>query len=117
MIVQPSSPSIRSIVAAAGGAPAVTTRTPRGVPAWTSAGAFATPISTVGAAQSMDTDSARMVSNTFTGSTFRRHTCVAPTAVTVHTNVHPFAWNIGSVHRYRSVIRIGTCSSVPTMFM
>ncbi len=25
-------------------------------------------------------------------------TCMAPTAVTIHVNVHPFAWNMGSVH-------------------
>ena len=50
--VQPSSSSSRSMVAAAGGAPAVRTRTPRGAPARTSAGAFAMPMSTVGAAHS-----------------------------------------------------------------
>ena len=51
--LQPSSPSMRSMVAAAGGAPAVSTRTPRGTSARDSSGAFASPMSTVGAAQSM----------------------------------------------------------------
>ena len=41
------------MVAAAGGAPAVNSRTPRGAPARISAGALAMLISTVGAAQSM----------------------------------------------------------------
>ena len=49
---------MRSIVAAAGGAPAVTTRTPFGAPARTSGGAPAIAISTVGAAHSSVTDSA-----------------------------------------------------------
>ena len=57
------------------------------------------PISTVGAAQSIDTASARISSNSFAGSILRRQTCAAPTAVTVQTNVQPLAWNIGSVHR------------------
>ena len=82
---------MRSIVAAAGGAPAVTTRRPLRARDRTSAGAPATPMSTVGAAQKMDTDSASIVSNTLPGSTFRRQTWAAPTAVTVQTNVHPFA--------------------------
>src|SRR5215208_5886818 len=98
-MVQPSSPSTRSIVAAAGGAPAVTTRIPARAPRRDSAGAPATPISTVGAAQKIDTCSDAIASNTLVGSTFRKQTCVAPTAVTVHTKVQPFAWNIGSVHR------------------
>ena len=33
------------------------------------------------------------------GSSLGRQTCVAPAAVTVHVNVQPLAWNIGSVHR------------------
>ena len=39
-----------------------------------------------------------------------------PTAVTIQVNVQPFAWNIGSVHRYRSAEVIGQCASVPTAF-
>src|SRR5712664_1621696 len=105
------------MVAAAGGAPAVTTRTPLRAAALTSAGAPATPISTVGAAHRMDADSVATSSNTFSGSTFRKQRWAPPTAVTTQTNVQPFAWNIGSVQRYRSDIRIGMCSSVPTAFM
>src|SRR3979411_2796720 len=104
------------MVAAAGGAPAVTTRRPLGAFDRTSAGALATPMSTVGAAQRMDTDSASIASNTFTASPLRRQMCAAPTAVTLQTNVHPFAWNIGRVHRYLSLICIGTWRSVPITF-
>jgi hypothetical protein len=99
VIVQPNSPSTRSIVAAAGGAPAVSTRTPRGTDPRALSGAPATPIKTVGAAQSIVTCSRRIASKTAAGSTLRRHTCAAPAAVTVHTNVQPLAWNIGSVQR------------------
>ena len=49
---QPNSPSSRSIVAAAGAAPAVTTCTPAGTSPRACAAAFASEISTVGAAQS-----------------------------------------------------------------
>src|SRR5438094_5845710 len=104
---------MRSIVAAAGGAPAVATRTPLRARARASAGAFAIAISTVGAAHNIEIDSDSTSAKTATGSNFRRHTWAAPAAVTVHTNVHPLAWNIGSVHRYRSVICIGRCNSVP----
>ena len=82
---------MRSMVAAAGGAPAVTTRSPRGAPARTLAGAFAIPIKTVGAAHIIEIRSAAIASNTLAGSTLRRHTCVPPAAVTVHGNVQPFA--------------------------
>ena len=50
------------------------------------------------------------------GSTRRRQTWVPPTAVTIQTKVQPLAWNIGSVHRYRSAGVIGMCTSVPTAF-
>jgi len=57
-------------------------------------------MSTVGAAQSIVTRSAPDRRNTVGASTFRTQTCVAPTAVTIHTKVHPLAWrNIGNVHR------------------
>ena len=59
MIAQPSSSSMRWIVTAAGGAPAVITPTPFGASAFTSAGAFASMISTVGAAHSRVTFSSR----------------------------------------------------------
>ena len=96
---QPKPPSSRSIVAAAGGAPAVTTRTPGGTVPCADAGALASEISTVGAADSQPTRSSRIKEKTSAGSTLRRHTCVPPTAVTVQGKVHPLAWNIGSVHR------------------
>ena len=40
-----------------------------------------------------------------------------PAAVTVQVKVQPFAWNIGSVHRYRSPTAIGMCSSVPMVLI
>ncbi len=49
-------------------------------------------------------------------STLRMHTCAAPAAVTVQVNVHPFAWNMGSVHRYRSPGAMDQCVSVPIEF-
>ena len=87
------------MVAAAGGAPAVNTRTPGAAPRRSSSGALAMPISTVGAAQNMRDLLALDQLEDARGSTFRRHTCVPPTAVTIHTNVQPLAWNIGSVQR------------------
>src|SRR5436190_23276620 len=105
------------MVAAAAGAPAVTTRIPFGAPRFRSSGAFASEISTVGAAHSEVIDSSFINRNACTGSTLRRHTCTAPTAVTSHVYVQPLAWNIGSVHRYRSAGVIGRWISVPTTFM
>src|SRR5471030_1530297 len=55
---QPNSPSTRAMVAGAGGAPAVRTRTPRGASLRSSCGACATPMSTVGAAHKIVTASA-----------------------------------------------------------
>ena len=37
--------------------------------------------------------------------------------MTIHTKVQPLAWNIGSVHRYRSAHVMGMCTRVPTAFM
>src|SRR3989440_12682088 len=105
------------MVAAAGGAPAVTTLTPRGTSPRTATGALARAMSTVGAAHSQLTCSLRMSSNTRAGSTLGRHTCTPPTAVTIHTNVHPLAWNIGSVHRYLSSTPGRRWTSVPTTFI
>ena len=56
-------------------------------------------MSTVGAAQSIVARSLERRSYTVGTSTLRAQTCVPPAAVTIHTNVHPLAWNIGSVHR------------------
>jgi hypothetical protein len=53
VMVQPSSCSTRSMVCAAGAAPAVNTRTPRGAAARSLSGALTMVMSTVGAAQSM----------------------------------------------------------------
>ena len=61
----------------------------------------------MGAAHNIEIDSASMASKTLPGSTLRKQTWAAPAAVTVQTNVQPFAWNIGSVHRYLSSMRIG----------
>src|SRR4029077_1601592 len=80
---QPNSPSSRSMVAAAGGAPAVTTRTPGGTSPRTAAGALASEMSTVGAAHRLPICSSRISWNTATGSTLRRQTWVAAAAVTV----------------------------------
>ncbi len=88
---QPNSPSSRSMVAAAGGAPAVITRTPAGTSPRAAAGALASEISTVGAAHSQPTRSPAISEKTCAGSTLRRQTCVPPAAVTVQVNVHPLA--------------------------
>src|SRR5438128_2454664 len=82
------------MVAAAGGAPAVTTRMPERTPRRSSWGALARESRIVGAADSAVTRSRLTFSNTARDSTFRRQTWAAPTAVTVHTKVHPLAWNI-----------------------
>jgi len=74
VITQPSSCSTRLIVAAAGGAPAVSTRTPVGAPARSSSGALAIPISTVGAAHSMVIRSRTSSAKIRGGSTRRRQT-------------------------------------------
>ncbi len=104
-------------MAGAGGAPAVTTCTPAGTSPRTSAGAFASEISTVGAAHSQRIFSSRISLNTAAGSTLGRQTWVAPAAVTVQVKVQPLAWNIGRVHRYRSPTPMGRCSRVPMEFI
>ena len=63
------------------------------------AAAFGEPMSTVGAAHSMVTCSSLISAKMSPAPPCRRQTCVPPAAVTVHVNVQPFAWNIGSVHR------------------
>ena len=80
---QPKLSSSRSMVAAAGAAPAVTTRTPGRTSPRTLSGALASVISTVGAAASRRTCSVRISSKTRAGSTARRHTCTPAAAVTV----------------------------------
>src|SRR5688500_10172316 len=93
------------------------TPTPFGASAFTSGGAFASMMSTVGAAQRRVTFSSAAVLNTVAPSNFGRHTCFAPAAVTVHVNVQPLAWNIGSVQRYTSAGVIGVWVSMPTQFI
>ena len=70
-------------MAAAGGAPAVMTRTPGGTSPRTAAGALASVISTVGAAHSRVTFSSLISPKMVAGSTLRRQTCVPAAAVTV----------------------------------
>ena len=41
---------------------------------------------------------------------------LAPTAVTAHVKVQPFAWNIGRVHRYRSAAVMGQWAKTPSTF-
>src|SRR5260370_39661174 len=89
------------MVAAAGGAPAVTTRTPAGTSPRTEAGALASEISTAGAAHSQLTFSSLISPKMVAGSTLRRQMWVPAAAVTVQGEVQPLAWNIGSVHRTR----------------
>ena len=84
---------------AAGGAPAVHTRAPRRHMVRNSSGASARPMRTVGAAQNMLMFSLSISSNIDVGLTSRKQIWAAPTAVTIHTKVHPLAWNIGSVQR------------------
>src|ERR1700689_70857 len=98
-MIQPNSPSSRSIVAAAGGAPAVTTCTPVGTSPRTEAGALASEISTVGAAHIQVTFSSLIRVKIVAGSTLRRQMGIPAAAVTVQVYVQPLAWNIGSVHR------------------
>src|SRR4029453_8426807 len=99
MIVQPSSSSSRWMVDAAGGAPAVKTRTPFGARRRRASGAFANEIKTVGAAHSIVIRSFAINSKTARDSTLRRQMWVAPAAVTVQTKVQPLALKNGSVHR------------------
>src|SRR6202034_1790152 len=105
------------MVAAAGGAPAVTTRTPAGTSPRASAGALASVISTVGAAHSEPTCSSLIRPKMTPGSTLRRQTWVPAAAVTVQVYVQPFAWNIGSVHKYRSPTAVGRCRRVAIEFI
>jgi hypothetical protein len=57
------------------------------------------PINTVGAQHSVVTFSDLIRAKISGGATLRKQTCTPPTAVIVHVNVQPFAWNIGRVHR------------------
>jgi hypothetical protein len=103
--------------AAAGGAPAVTTRTPAGTSPRTGAGALASEISTVGAAHSEPTFSFLISAKMVAGSTLRRQMWVPAAAVTVQVYVQPLAWNMGRVHRYRSPTAVGRWSSVPIVLI
>ncbi len=56
-------------------------------------------VSTVGAAHRWVTPSLVSARQIGSASTFGRHTCLAPAAVTAHVYAQPLQWNIGSVHR------------------
>ena len=79
------------MVAAAGGAPPVTTCTPAGTLPRAEAGALASEISTVGAAHSQLTRSSLISPKVVAGSTLRRQTWVPAAAVTVQVKVQPLA--------------------------
>ena len=59
----------------------------------------------------------RIRSNTRAGSTFGRQMWRPPAAVMIQTNVHPLAWNIGSVHRYVSSTVMWKWTSVSITFI
>ena len=46
------------------------------------------------------TFSVSISSRIFFGSTLRKHTCVAPAAVTAYGKIQPLQWNMGNVQRY-----------------
>src|SRR5262252_7243016 len=73
-------------------------------------------MSTVGAAQNIVMFSPLISWKICRGSTRRRHTFVMPRAVLIQVNVHPFAWNIGRVHRYLSAGDRWWWTSVPMIF-
>ena len=56
-------------------------------------------VSTVGAAHRWVMSSSVSARQIGPASTFGRHTCCAPIAVTAHGYAQPLQWNIGSVHR------------------
>jgi hypothetical protein len=87
------------MTAAGGAAPAVIMRTPRRSPALVSAGACSIMFMTMGAPQRCVTPWSEMAPKMEPASTRRRHTCVPPSAVTVHGKHQPLQWNIGSVQR------------------
>ena len=60
--------------------------------------------------------SASIRSHTRPGSTRRRHTWVAPYAVTPHVKHQPLQWNIGRVHRYRESNESPVSSVSPMAF-
>jgi len=88
---------VRSITAGGGGAPAVVMST--GCDTGRADGSAASMTSTVGAPFKCDTRSSSINLHTTGGSTFGRHTCVAPTAVTAQVKHQPLQWNMGSVQR------------------
>ena len=83
--------------AGAGGAPP--TKTSAGSSSGDASSAETIVVSTVGAAHRWVTPSSVSARQIGAASTFGRHTCLAPAAVTAHVYAQPLQWNIGSVHR------------------
>ena len=88
---------MREITAGGGAAPAVVTCTGRS--SRCAAGSEPSMTSTVGAPFRCVIASSAISFQTTGGSTFGRHTCLAPTAVTAQVKHQPLQWNIGSVQR------------------
>nr|ACR35111.1 unknown [Zea mays] len=103
-ITRNPSSSIRNSTCGAGGAPPVITVTGLFLPApsgaLSSAVAFTTMLSTVGAPPMCVTPCAATAAKMAPEFTLRRHTLVPPCAATPHTRHHPLQWNMGTVHRY-----------------
>ena len=91
--------SIAAITGDGGAAPPVITSTGWSKRRFAASGACTSMLSTIGAPHRCVTACSQIAANTAAGSTLRRHTCVAPAAVTAQVNVQPLQWNIGSVHR------------------
>src|SRR5678815_1169927 len=83
--------------AGVGGAPPVPMRTGRG--SLDAPGSQIVIVSTVGAAQKCVTPDSRMCLQIELASSFGRHRCMPPVAVTAHGKHQPLQWNIGGVHR------------------
>ena len=76
--------SIAAMTAEGGAAPPVATSTRWAKVCFTSAGAWTSMVSTIGAPHRCVTPWRAMAGKISAGSTRRRHTCVPPTAVTAH---------------------------------
>jgi hypothetical protein len=74
-------------------------RTARGGLPFAASGSQIVIVSTVGAAQKCVTPDSRMCCQMSFGSSFGRHRCTPPTAVTAQLKHQPLQWNIGSVQR------------------
>ena len=88
---------MRAITVGPGGAPATVATSSRS--SWCACGASAIVVRTVGAPSRWVTRSSSNSCQITSARTARRHTCVAPIAVTAQGVHQPLQWNIGSVHR------------------